>query len=86
MLSLLGYFRNPSRVQSILRGVYDRASAPLAEIATKELGCPVVTLPLYEVMDSRDSNDYVQKVEPSAAGGAKIAAAVVDLAAKYLAK
>ena len=39
-------------------------------------GVPVVPVPLFEVLDPRDARDYVQRVEPSAAGGRKMARAI----------
>ena len=41
-------------------------------------GVPVVALPLFEILDGSDTRDYVQRVEPSPTGGAKLAKAIVD--------
>ena len=39
-------------------------------------GTEVVTVPLYEVLDGKNTEDYVARVEPSDSGGQKLAAAV----------
>ncbi len=80
---MLGYFRNPSRVQNILRTVYREAICEL-EKESQTLGCPIFPVPLFEVLDSKDSKDYCQKVEPSAQGGKKMAAAFLDAIQKGL--
>ncbi len=74
-LSALGYFKNPSRVQSILRSAFTMFTS---ELSSADIGCPIIPLPLYKVLDCMDENDYVMKVEPSAVGGAKMAAAFLD--------
>jgi hypothetical protein len=81
-LSALGYFRNPSRVQSILRSAFTMFTS---ELSAADIGCPIIPLPLYEVLDCMDERDYVMKVEPSAVGGAKMAAAFLDAVAPVLA-
>ena len=39
-------------------------------------GVEVVPVALFDVLDSKRSEDYVQRVEPSARGGKKMAAAL----------
>lgn len=50
--------------------------------ATKKIGIAgvreVIALPLYEIMDGKDSNDYDQRVEPSVQGGSKMGTFFVD--------
>ncbi len=38
----------------------------------------MIYFPFYEVLDGTNPADYVQRVEPSAAGGQKIASALLD--------
>ncbi len=38
----------------------------------------MVYFPFYEVLDGTNPSDYVQRVEPSASGGQKIASALLD--------
>jgi len=73
-LGLMGYGRNPRRLQAVMRAVYRHATCRIAVE-----GVRVLPLPLFDVLDaSPGSGDYVARVEPSAAGGAKIARAVLD--------
>jgi hypothetical protein len=38
----------------------------------------VIQVPLFHALDGTDSADYVQRVEPSAQGGRKMAAVIAD--------
>jgi len=62
-LSLLGYDTDPSKLQLIIQHVYQQATRKLF----------TTPIPLFEVLNCYDSNDYVQRVEPSVKGGRKIA-------------
>ena len=42
-------------------------------------GTEVAAFPLFEVLDGSDPTDYVQRVEPSPRGGAKMARALMDV-------
>jgi hypothetical protein len=68
-----GYNTDPSKLQLIMREVYTRG---VSKIALK--GVRVVPVPLYEALDGKDSADYVQRVEPSAQGGRKLAQRIMD--------
>ena len=51
------------------------------ELGTSRIKIPgteVVPFPLFEVLDGKDTNDYLQRVEPSPQGGAKMARALMD--------
>ena len=53
----------------------------LFKYATSEIsieGVEVVALPLFETLDGKNSKDYVQRVEPSAIGGEKLANAILN--------
>ena len=41
-------------------------------------GVEVLPLPLYNVLDGKNSDDYEQRVEPSVQGGQKMARAIMD--------
>ena len=72
VLGWLGYDRNPKKLQVLIRKIYAEA------IARIELdGVPVVALPLVEVLDGTNPDDYVNRVEPSSQGGQKIACQLV---------
>jgi lysophospholipase L1-like esterase len=67
-LKLLGYNRFPGQLQTAIKQMY--------ELATRKIQIPgvkVVPCPLFEVMDGKNKNDYIARVEPSAEGGRKIA-------------
>ena len=69
-LRLLRYNSSPRRLQAAIRAVF--------ELATRRIRIPgteVVPVALFDVLDSRDTRDYVQRVEPSPKGGEKMAAA-----------
>lgn len=73
-LRLLRYNSSPRRLQAAIRAVF--------ELATRRIRIPgteVVPVALFDVLDSRDTRDYVQRVEPSPKGGEKMAAAFIDL-------
>jgi hypothetical protein len=69
LLGLLGYDKDPSKVQLILRTVFERMN----ETGFDVHGIPVTCVPLFRVLDSTDTRDYVARVEPSAVGGRKMA-------------
>lgn len=73
ILSVLGYDREPAKLQEAIKQIF--------RLATQNIRIPgttVVAVPLFEVLDGKNSADYVQRVEPSASGGAKMGAFLVD--------
>ena len=69
----LGYNSRPDLLQRAIRHVF--------RFATQRIhldGVPVLALPLFDVLDGSDTRDYVERVEPSPTGGAKLAAAIVE--------
>lgn len=83
VLQKLGYDRDPGKLQLVMRKIYELGTqqVALAHHPTVE----VVPVPLYEALDGRDSSDYVQRVEPSAQGGQKMAALIHDRIARVIA-
>lgn len=69
----LCYDARPALLQRAIRHVYERGTRRVAVDGTVTLA-----LPLFEVLDGSDTADYVQRVEPSARGSAKLAAAIVE--------
>ena len=54
----------------------------LFKLATRRIRLPgteVIAFPLFEVLDGSDTRDYLQRVEPSPEGGAKMARALMDV-------
>ena len=67
-LRALGYNGFPERLQTAIRKMY--------ELGTQRIqlsGVKVIPLALYEVMDGKNADDYVERVEPSVEGGRKMA-------------
>ena len=72
-LRRLGYDKDPSKLQLLIRKIFAEATSKI-EVE----GVSVLAYPLFEVLDGKDTDDYCQRVEPSAQGGQKIGAALVD--------
>lgn len=68
LLGYLGYNCNPSKLQGIIRSLYE-AGASKVQVP----GLDIVPVPLFEVLDPSDENDYCARVEPSVQGGRKMA-------------
>jgi len=67
-LGALGYNSNPAKLQTLIRKSYQEA------ISTIEVnGTQVIPAPLFHVLDGKNTEDYVQRVEPSPVGGRKMA-------------
>lgn len=72
-LSAMSYNMNPERLQLAIRSVFR-----LAVSQVRIEGVEVVPVPLFEALDGTISEDYVERVEPSPAGGRKMAHLLVD--------
>lgn len=72
-LSLLGYNRNPSKLQAIIRKVYETATKRIIikDVDTKHI-------PLFSILDGKESSEYKERVEPSITGGLKMAQLFAD--------
>lgn len=67
-LKYLGYNTNPKKLQLIIRKIF--------EFATSEIkidGVKIIPFPMFKVLDGKNTNDYVARVEPSSKGGDKLA-------------
>eukprot|EP00746_Dinoflagellata_sp_MGD_P165276 gnl/MRDRNA2_/MRDRNA2_94450_c0_seq1.p1 gnl/MRDRNA2_/MRDRNA2_94450_c0~~gnl/MRDRNA2_/MRDRNA2_94450_c0_seq1.p1 ORF type:complete len:357 (-),score=61.14 gnl/MRDRNA2_/MRDRNA2_94450_c0_seq1:373-1443(-) len=74
VLSKLGYDKDPKKLQTVISNLFDRLSKRGFNVP----GTIVEVFPLFKVLDGKDSNDYVQRVEPSVSGGRKMAAALLQ--------
>lgn len=74
-LRILGYDSDPSIVQLIIRTLFETIEAKGFDIP----GSTVRLMPLYTVLDGKNTADYCQRVEPSVQGGEKMADALLDL-------
>lgn len=72
-LGLLGYDKNPKRLQERIKIIYEATTMQI-----KVDGFDIVPIPLFEVLDGKCSQDYVQRVEPSVQGGHKMAKFILD--------
>lgn len=63
-LGCLGYNRNPQKLQTLIRRAFVEATS---KIHIPE--CEVIPVPLFNVLDGKNSQDYVARVEPSSQGG-----------------
>ena len=73
-LRLLGYDTDPARLQTAIRSLFARATSRIALDGVRVVACP-----LFNVLDPLKPSDYVARVEPSAQGAAKIAAAFLRI-------
>lgn len=72
-LSFLAYDRRPQSLQRAIRTIFELAIRRICIEGTR-----VVPFAMFDVLDGTDAGDYVQRVEPSSAGGRKLARALVS--------
>ncbi|CAE8589397.1 unnamed protein product [Polarella glacialis] len=70
----MGYDCCPWRLQAAISTIFTLATQKIQIPGTE-----VVGFPLFNVLDGRTSEDYVQRVEPSAQGGRKMASALMEV-------
>lgn len=68
LLRLACYNVQPGHLQRIIRMLFEEATCQVTVP-----GSEVVPIPLFDVLDSRNKRHYIERVEPSAEGGRKIA-------------
>lgn len=71
-LRKLRYDTDPAKLQLIIKTIHERAVSKI-RLRVRGRHIPVVPVPLSEVLDPKDPDDYVAMVEPSPIGGSKIA-------------
>eukprot|EP00938_MAST-03A_sp_MAST-3A-sp1_P004677 g4677.t1 len=76
-LNILGYNSNPGKLQLLIRKMFQVATSRISVPGTE-----VIPVPLYEVLDGKNTRDYCARVEPSARGGEKMAKLILDRFAK----
>lgn len=67
-LRFLGYNGDPGKLQVAIRTMFEMGTSKV-----KVEGTDVIPCKLFEVLDGSDKADYVERVEPSAVGGRKMA-------------
>lgn len=78
-LKLMGYNRNPKKLQKAISKLYELATTQIKVKGTKVIPCP-----LFEVLDPQNQDDYLARVEPSVAGGKKMAVKFGEILAETL--
>ncbi|GMH72709.1 hypothetical protein TrRE_jg11656 [Triparma retinervis] len=73
-LGLLGYDRNPKKLQVAIRKIFELAVSEIKISGVEK----ITPIPLFEVMNGTDTRDYVARVEPSEKGGRKMAEFILD--------
>lgn len=77
MLAAMQYNTSPEILQKLLQSVYRKATERI-EIPNMH----VIPLPLFTVLDGKDTTDYCERVEPSVTGGRKMAKLIADVIAR----
>jgi hypothetical protein len=89
VLARLGYDADPTKLKFIIKLLFETIKAKdfqaqrLNKKSSSHADTQVLPFPLFEVLDGSDTNDYVQRVEPSVQGGRKIASALLDFIAQH---
>lgn len=71
ILSLIDYNKKPDKLKYIVRQIF--------KYGISEIKIPnhdIIPFPMFKVLDGKNTNDYIQRVEPSSIGGFKIALAL----------
>ena len=76
-LGYLGYNDNPEKLQEAIRQIFKYATSKI-----KINGSQVIGFPMYSILDGKNSNEYVQRVEPSNIGGKKLAEEIIKIILK----
>ncbi|KAJ3495460.1 hypothetical protein NLG97_g3380 [Lecanicillium saksenae] len=78
-LGALGYNKQPEKLQAAIKQMYEQATRNI-----QIEGVPVKACPLFEAMDGKTADDYVERVEPSVEGGRKMSQLLVPLIEEIL--
>jgi lysophospholipase L1-like esterase len=73
-LKALGYNSWPGQLQAAIKQIYESATKSVKIEGTRVLPCP-----LFEVLDGKNAEEYVARVEPSSEGGKKMAQKFADM-------
>lgn len=69
-LGILGYDKEPKKLQAMTKNMFRDATSKIRSPVPTMSTAPV---PLFQAMNGKNSDDYVQRVEPSSQGARKIA-------------
>lgn len=73
-LGALNYNSNPEKLQCAIEQMFIHATCQI-----KIPGCEIIPFPMFKVLDGKDTNDYIDRVEPSNQGGNKLAVAFCNM-------
>jgi hypothetical protein len=73
-LGILGYNKNPTKLQTLIQHAFING---ISKISIP--GSEIIPIPLFHVLDGKDSRDYIARVEPSPQGGRKMAEYILDV-------
>jgi len=77
ILNALGYNSNPGKLQSLIQQIHFHATEKIPQKISN-----AIPFKMYEHMNGKDPKDYVDRVEPSEHGGAKLAKGYYELISK----
>lgn len=77
LLGYIGYDKDPTHLQEIIKQIHKYAISQI-----KIDGVQIISYPMYKTLNGKNTNDYVQRVEPSDVGGNKIAKKLSELILK----
>ena len=72
-LKALGYDRNPDKLQALIRKFFTEISSNISVPGTR-----IIPVALFDALESKNTDDYVARVEPSPEGGRKMAEFLLD--------
>ena len=78
VLRLLGYNSDPTKLQLVIRKLYEECTCKI-----QIEGTTVVPMPLFEILDGKTTSDYCERVEPSTEGGRKMGRALYEKIKEY---
>lgn len=86
-LKLLNYDNNPDKLQSIIKSLYEQILFKIRlEIYITDNKIldesNIIPLPLYNILNGKITEDYIERVEPSHHGGKKIAQYIYNIIRK----
>lgn len=76
-LGCLRYDSDPQKLQTLIRRAFVEGTSKISIP-----GSEVIPVPLFNVLDGKDSRDYIARVEPSPQGGRKMAEYLLDMIEK----
>jgi hypothetical protein len=85
VLRRLGYDADPTKLQYIIRALFERIEHKGFQVFSSAGDrVKVLPFPLFEVLDGSITSDYVQRVEPSVQGGRKLGNALLDFIFRHV--